>query len=131
MTQGETSQNFTKRLHVLKTTTGERWEDIAERLGVTREHLYNYRAGKHAAPDHVVFRLEAAERAAGITSNAPVAPSAGIAQSAIDDPLAGLPPEIRTAVTTVIERLETRIEHLESLLASRFDRIESLLANKS
>jgi transcriptional regulator with XRE-family HTH domain len=66
MPQEKISQNFTRRLHVLKAATEERWDEIASALGVTREHLYNYRAGKYQPTEHVLIRLEAAERAAGI-----------------------------------------------------------------
>ncbi len=35
-------------------------------LGVTREHLFNYRKGKHSPPPHVLYRLALAENEAGI-----------------------------------------------------------------
>lgn|GEM_PF-6963908 len=34
---------------------------------MTREHLYNYRTGKHIPPQHIEIRLETAEREAGVT----------------------------------------------------------------
>lgn len=66
MEQEKTSHYFTERIAALRAATGVRLEDVASQLGVTREHLYNYRKGKNDPPLHVIFRLEIAERAAGI-----------------------------------------------------------------
>jgi transcriptional regulator with XRE-family HTH domain len=69
MAQENISQNFTRRLTRLKAVTDKKWEEIATQLGVSREHLYNYRNGKTRPPAHVLDRLNLVERDEGLAPN--------------------------------------------------------------
>jgi len=105
MAQEKTSQNFTGRIYALKAATGRRWEDIAADLGVTREHLYNYRAGKHSPPEHVVVRLCAAEKKAGITStNMPGKPAGKATTSQGTQGRASSPPLCQVSALSDLEK---------------------------
>lgn len=65
--QEKSSQNFTARLERLKFTLGHTDEALAECIGLSRRMLYLVRTGKAPASRKTWWKLEQAERAAGLT----------------------------------------------------------------
>jgi transcriptional regulator with XRE-family HTH domain len=64
--QGESSQYFTRRLERLKFT--QRWTDdeLSEHVGISRRMLYLMRTGKNPISAKTLWKVEQAERAAGL-----------------------------------------------------------------
>ena len=97
----------------LKAATRDTWADVAERLGVTREHLYNYREGKHSPPEHIFLRLAAAERSAGL------APA--------ETPAAAPERSHTTARDDTLPTTAAQLAALEASISARLDKIEAAL----
>lgn len=97
----------------LKAATRDTWADVAERLGVTREHLYNYREGKHSPPEHIFLRLAAAERSAGIAPDAPAAAAPERSHAAARD--------------DTVPSTAAQLAALEASISARLDKIEAAL----
>lgn len=69
--QEENSQNFTRRIERLKFTRGLSDEALAEHVDISRRMLWLIRKGKAHISAKSWWKLEAAERAAGIVSPLP------------------------------------------------------------
>lgn len=127
MTQEKTSQNFTRRLVALKAATGAKWDEVAGKLGVTREHLYNYRVGKHCPPEHIVLRLAAAERAAGIVALSPGVQSYIAAQDRLSSGGA-LRVEERAALEATVASEASEVRQVLAQLESMREEMKALRA---
>ena len=64
----ETSQNFTSRLDRLKFSLGVTDDELARRVGVSRRMLWLIKSGKSAITKKTLWKLDKAERLAGLGS---------------------------------------------------------------
>lgn len=63
----ETFRAFLRRTDDLAVRLGKKTEDLPELLGISRASLFGYRSGKRNITGKAWSKLEAAERAAGIS----------------------------------------------------------------
>jgi transcriptional regulator with XRE-family HTH domain len=107
--QEKTSQNFTARLEALKLRKELSDERLADRVGLSRRMLYLIRTGKSSITRKTWYKLEQAEREAGIIADEP--PVAARAPPTMrEDPAAPSPGD-----GEVVEMLKEILRRLDAL----------------
>ena len=117
MTKGDSGQQKShlksptfERLEKLRIITGKTWEQIAEQLNVDKSMLFHVKAGKRNLSSKSLFRLEEAERAAGI-------------QPQVAQPSQATRPQSRSYARAVVESISSRLKEAgPDITAEDYDR---------
>jgi len=64
--ESQTNSDFFSRTDLLASRLGLNLSELPSKIGISKAMLYAYRSGKHRITNKVWFKLEQAERAAGI-----------------------------------------------------------------
>lgn len=116
--------HFSQRTEELAARLGVLLRDLPAQLGFSPRMLYGYRSGKYPITAKAWRKLEAAERAAGITAEPPTAGghSATPAPTPGRDPASPPPPPDQALHS--LARLTARLDAIEALLHDLLARLD-------
>lgn len=127
--QEKTSQNFTARLEALKLRKELSDERLADRVGLSRRMLYLIRTGKSSITRKTWYKLEQAEREAGIETPLKRLEDELVIRGEISTPLV----ELRQKDAKLAKLLDAAAPQIRAMsdslgrFAARFDTVESKL----
>ena len=115
---------FFDRLEKLRLGQGWSYDECAQHIGISKAMLFFMRSKKQGISKKSLFKLDAAERAAGLAPPEPVAPPPVEDQSKPTEPMAEALPagaleEVRKELMEAIEALRADVSELKEMVKAQ------------